>query len=64
MHDILHPVQTTYFICYDSITDTDPAYGVINTDQELTSGRSNIWTSLVEQDWLDELKNTWNIVPE
>jgi hypothetical protein len=61
MQHIDYPAQTTYYICYDNLTDIDPAYGWVDPDQVMTSGRAQMWTSLIEQDWINELQTQWNI---
>mgnify|MGYP003136493774 FL=1 len=61
-HEIKYPTQATYFIAY---TDTTIfGYGVVNPDQVMDTGQPYLWTSLSESEWLKELLNVFNTIPE
>ena len=62
-HEINYPTETTYFIAY---TDINPNanYGIVHPDQCLVTGQPNLWTSLSEAEWLKELKDVFNIIPD
>lgn len=60
-YDIIHPEQTTYFIAY---TNTDIfAYGIVKSDQEMTTGQPILWTTLDEAEWVEKLENEFNTNP-
>ena len=60
-YDITYPEQTTYFIAY---TNTDIfAYGMVEPDQEMTTGQPILWTTLDEAEWLYKLKTEFNTNP-
>lgn len=60
-YDIIHPEQTTYFIAY---TDTDIfAYGIVEPNQEMTTGQPILWTTLVEAEWIYKLETEFNTNP-
>lgn len=48
---IIKPDVTTYFIVKNGVI----AYGIVEPDQHMDSGLSNLQTFTVEQEWLDEL---------
>ena len=61
-HEIKYPTQATYFIAY---TDTTIfGHGVVNPDQVMDTGQPYLWTSLSESEWLKELLNVFNTIPE
>jgi hypothetical protein len=60
-YDIIYPEQTTYFIAY---TDTDIfAYGIVEPNQEMTTGQPILWTTLDEAEWVEKLENEFNTNP-
>jgi hypothetical protein len=60
-YDIIYPEQTTYFIAY---TDTDIfAYGIVEPDQEMTTGQPILWTTLDKAEWILKLENDFNTNP-
>lgn len=62
-HEINFPTQTTYVIAYTAIDNT-AYYTWVNPDQCFVTGQLNMWTSLDENEWLNELTNVFNIVPD
>ena len=59
MSEIKHPTETTYFIAY---TDTLIfGYGIVTTEQVMNSGQPYLYTTLSEDEWLEELKNNFNV---
>jgi hypothetical protein len=62
MHEIKYPIETTYFIAY---TDTDIfGYGIVNSDNVMTTGQPLLYTTLIEADWLAELLIKFHTVPD
>jgi hypothetical protein len=60
-YDIIYPEQTTYFIAY---TNTDIfAYGIVESNQEMTTGQPILWTTLNEAEWVEKLENEFNTNP-
>ena len=60
-YDIIYPEQTTYFIAY---TNTNIfAYGIVESDQEMTTGQPILWTTLDEAEWVYKLKTEFNTNP-
>jgi hypothetical protein len=60
-YDIIYPEQTTYFIAY---TNTDIfAYGIVEPDQEMTTGQPILWTTLDEAEWVLKLETEFNTNP-
>ena len=58
-HEIKFPEQTTYFIAYtDNLIF---AYGIVTSEQEMTTGQPFLWYTLDESEWVDELKNVFNV---
>lgn len=63
MNEITYPSQLTYFIAWTDLTTF--TYGTVDTDQVLTTGQPNLWSTLVEQEWHDKLLNDFNFtIPE
>lgn len=61
-HEIKYPTTPTYFIAY---TDTSKcAYGLIQSNQQMDTGQPQLWTSFDQAEWLEELKDVFNVVPE
>jgi hypothetical protein len=61
-YDIIYPEQTTYFIAY---TNTDIfAYGIVESDQEMTTGQPILWTTTDEAEWLYKLETEFNTIPD
>ena len=61
-HEIRYPTETTYIIAY---TDTTTfGYLVVHPTQVMRTGQPYLWTSLSEADWLKELLNVFNTIPE
>jgi hypothetical protein len=61
-HEIKFPEERTYWIAY---TNTEIfSYGYIDSDQELSSGQPNLWTTLDESKWLYKLKKDFNTIPD
>jgi hypothetical protein len=62
MEMIKYPKETTYFIAY---TDTNIfGYGIVNSDQVMTSGQPLLYTTLSEKEWLEELLTKFHTIPE
>jgi hypothetical protein len=62
MEMIKYPKETTYFIAY---TDTNIfGYGIVNSDQVMTSGQPLLYTTLSEKEWLKELLTKFHTIPE
>jgi len=62
MSEIKYPTETTYFIAY---TDTNIfGYGIITPEQVMDSGQSYLYTTLSEEEWLEELLTKFNTIPE
>ena len=60
--EIKYPTQATYFIAY---TDTTIfGYGLVQPTQVMTAGQPYLWTSLSEAEWLKELLDVFNTIPE
>jgi hypothetical protein len=52
--EIKFPEQLTYFIAY---TDYDVyASGIVDVDQEMTTGQPFLYQTTVEAEWIEELK--------
>jgi|TARA_R110002153_G_scaffold18707_1_gene65001 hypothetical protein len=61
-HEIKYPTEKTYFISY---TDTTIfGYGSVNPDQQMDSELPYLWQSTNEEDWLKELNDVFNTIPE
>ena len=59
MREIKYPTATTYFIAY---TDTLIfGYGIVTPEQVMDSGQPYLYTTLSEEEWLEELKNNFNV---
>lgn len=54
MNEIKYPTVTTYFISYVD-NDTNPHYGEVNPHQYMITPKPNIFTTTVEQEYIDEL---------
>ena len=60
-YDIIYPEQTTYFIAY---TNTEIfAYGIVEPNQEMTTGQPILWTTLDEAEWILKLETEFNTNP-
>ena len=62
MNEIRYPEETTYYICFDDLRTEVKSYGIVETNQVLTT----IWIFDKYTDkavWLAELAN-WGITPE
>jgi hypothetical protein len=60
-YDIKYPEQTTYFIAY---TNTEIfAYGIVTSEQEMTTGQPILWTTLDETEWVAKLETEFNTNP-
>ena len=60
-YDIIYPKQTNYFIAY---TNTDIfAYGIVEPNQEMTTGQPILWTTLDEAEWVLKLQTEFNTNP-
>jgi hypothetical protein len=60
-YEIKFPEQTTYFIAY---TDTQIfAYGIVEPNQEMTTGQPLLWTTLDETEWVNKLETEFNTNP-
>jgi hypothetical protein len=55
MKEIKYPTETTYFIAYTN--DRICAYGVVEPDQEMTSGQPNLYQTINKNEWFAELQN-------
>jgi len=61
MSEIKYPTETTYFIAY---TDTNIfGYGIITPEQVMDSGQPYLYTTLSEEEWLEELLTKFNTIP-
>jgi len=56
MAEINYPSEKTYFIAYNE-NDDNVHYGTIDTDQCMVTGKENVYTTTVEQEYIDELLN-------
>lgn len=54
MAEIIYPTEKTYFIGYNE-NDTNIHYGTINPDQCMSTGKETVYTTTVEQEYIDEL---------
>jgi len=54
MNEIKYPIVTTYFISYED-NDTNPHYGEVNPGQYMITPKPNMFTTTVEQEYIDEL---------
>jgi len=54
MTEINYPSEKTYFIGYNE-NDDNVHYGTIDPDQCMTTGKENVYTTTVEQEYIDEL---------
>lgn len=59
MKEIKYPIETTYFIAYTN--NRVCAWGLVNPDQEMSSGQPNLYQTTNETQWLAELQN-YNVV--
>lgn len=55
MQEIKFPTQRTYFIVY--VSNRICSWGVVETDQEMTSGHPHLYQTTSEGQWLAELQN-------
>lgn len=55
MQEIKFPTQPTYFIAYTN--NRVCAWGVVQTNQEMTSGQPNLYQTISEEQWIAELQN-------
>ena len=62
MTEIKYPTETTYVIAY---TDTLIfVYGIVTTEKVMNSGQPYLYTTLSEEEWLEELLTKFNTIPE
>ncbi len=61
-YEIKFPEQTTYFIAYTN--NEIFAYGIVEPEQEMTTGQPILWTTLSEAEWLYKLEHDFNVIPE
>lgn len=54
MAEINYPSEKTYFISYNE-NDDNVHYGTINPDQCMVTGKANVFSTTVEQEYIDEL---------
>ena len=54
MSEINYPSEKTYFIAYNE-NDDNVHYGTINPDQCMVTGKETVYTTTVEQEYIDEL---------
>ena len=54
MAEIKYPLEKTYFIAYDE-NDENVHYGTIDVDQCMTTGKQTVYTTTIEQEYIDEL---------
>jgi len=54
MTEINYPLEKTYFIGYNE-NDDNVHYGTINPDQCMVTGKETVYTTTVEQEYIDEL---------
>ena len=60
-YEIKYPEQTTYFIAY---TNTEIfAYGIVTSEQEMTTGQPILWTTFDEAEWVAKLESEFNTNP-
>ena len=62
MNEIRYPEVTTYYICFDDLRTEVKSYGLVESNQVLTT----IWIFdkfTDKAEWIAELA-TWGIVPE
>jgi hypothetical protein len=53
MQEIKFPTQTTYFIAYTN--DRVCAWGEVQPNQEMSSGQPNLYQTISEEEWREEL---------
>jgi hypothetical protein len=62
MQERKYPRKTTYFIAY---TNADIfGYGIVNSDNVMTTGQPLLYTTLIKADWLAELLIKFHTVPD
>jgi hypothetical protein len=54
MAQINYPSEKTYFIGYNE-NDDNVHYGTIDVDQCMSTAKDNVYTTTVEQEYIDEL---------
>jgi hypothetical protein len=52
--EIKFPEQTTYFIAYTD--NATYASGIVEAEQEMTTGQPFLYQTTVEAEWIEELK--------
>jgi hypothetical protein len=58
-YEIKYPQQTTYFIAYTN--NLIFAYGIVTSQQEMTTGQPILWTTLDESEWIHKLETDFNL---
>jgi hypothetical protein len=59
MIEINYPESLTYYIIW---TNDDVSYGALTSEQCLSSGRENLYTTLDKNELINELLTNFNIV--
>lgn len=59
MEEIKYPTEKTYYITYND--NTDFFYGVVETNQVLTTTNSNLYQTIDVQEWCSELKTNFSL---
>jgi len=59
MREIKFPTEKTYFIAYTN--DRLCAWGSVETNQEMSTGQPNLYSTTNENEWMAELQN-YNVV--
>jgi hypothetical protein len=60
IHKIKHPTVTTYFIAHGETV----SYGEVSPEQTMATGLPNLWQTTDKTEWIEKLKNDFNITPE
>ena len=61
-YDIIYPEQTNYFIAYTNTIIF--SYGIVEPNQEMTTGQPVLWTTLDKAEWLYKLETEFNTFPD
>jgi hypothetical protein len=62
MQEIKFPKQDTYWIAY---TNSEIfGYGICTPEQEMTTGQPYLYQTLDEAEWVEKLKNDFNVIPD
>jgi hypothetical protein len=54
MAEIKYPLEKTYFIGYNE-NDDNVHYGIINVDQCMVTAKETVYTTTIEEEYINEL---------